>query len=111
MELKAKHKYLLNEGSADEHSNALAYFTERLADYSLAYSKDGNFYNPMTLKRMSSNEVLCMMRRDYIQSGQPLNGKELEIVIKIFLEQAKKYLQCLFVTPGWEDKVQEVMTE
>jgi hypothetical protein len=109
--MKSRHKYLLNEENTDNHSNALAYFTERLADYSLAYSKDGNFYNPSTMKAMSNNEVLCMMRRDYLQSKQPLKGKELEIVLKIFLEQAKNYLQCLFVTPGWEDKIHEVMTE
>jgi hypothetical protein len=90
---------------------AFEYFTTRLCEYSFARAKDGRYFDPITLQKLTENAVICMIRGDYIRSGRPLRGKELVAIIKIFLAQAKQLVNEMFENPEFKDQIIEADIE
>lgn len=91
------------------NAEALLFFTERFVSYELCYSEETGFLDINSMERISDNMFLATLRRDYLtHSKGGLRGKELDKVVRIFMEQAKKYLSVMMTSEDYKDFVREV---
>jgi hypothetical protein len=86
-------KRIPEQGKRVDYAEALEYLTDRFISYEFCYSEETGFLESSSMEHVKDNAFIAMLRRDYIdRAGGKLRGKELDRVIRAFMEQAKKFL-------------------
>lgn len=93
----------------DEYAEALEYLTDRFISYEFCYSEETGFIETSSMERVKDNQFIAMLRRDYLtQSGGNLRGKDLDRTLRMFMQQAKRFLSERIKDDAYKDYVKEV---
>jgi hypothetical protein len=87
-----------------------AWLLDRLRDFNLGVSVDGEFIDSETKKVINTNHLRCILRRDYLSSGRnTLEGKSLNVIIDIFLNCLKRASKEIMRDPSKQHLFHEMV--